>query len=197
MSTGDVQLFDALARLVCYPTSSYWESLTACRDLIAQHGEAASGLVASFVSYAEGCELAELEEQFTRTFDISPQVSLEVGWHVFGEQYERGTFMVYMRGQMRALDLPESAELPDHLQHVLQVVGRQGPEAAGELVREMLRPALDKMLAALEGQENPFEPLLKAIHIVVTERYPGGPREMPIMASPRGGSIRVPRMGNL
>ncbi len=41
------------------------------------------------------------EELYTRTFDLNPVCALEIGWHLFGEDYERGAFLVRMRDQLR------------------------------------------------------------------------------------------------
>ena len=41
-------------------------------------------------SFVEQHELWQIEETFTRTFDVNPACALEVGWHLFGEEYARG-----------------------------------------------------------------------------------------------------------
>ena len=67
-------------------------------------------------------EPSALEEAFTGTFDVNPACALEVGWHLFGEEYARGMFLVRMREELRKYGLAESSELPDHVSHVLAIV---------------------------------------------------------------------------
>jgi nitrate reductase delta subunit len=66
----------------------------------------------SFVSEIEKMGVTDLEEFYTRTFDINPVSALEIGWHLYGEQYERGAFLVKMRELSRTLGVEESTSLP-------------------------------------------------------------------------------------
>ena len=113
----------------------------------------------------------ELEELYTLTFDINPLCCLEVGWQLFGEEYERGAFLVEMRQLLRDCGVPESTELPDHLEHALAVLERLSQQSAGELAGKSVLPALKKMIGGLAGKENPFENVLQAIESVLQERY--------------------------
>lgn len=109
----------------------------------------------------------ELEELYTQTFDINPVSSLEIGWHLFGETYERGTFLVKMRETLRELAVEESSELPDHITHVLLAISRMESEERSEFSEMFLVPALNKIIAAFEGKDNPYENLLKIISILI------------------------------
>src|SRR6266568_3182701 len=55
------------------------------------------------------------QELYVQTFEFNPACTLELGWHLFGENYERGEFLVRMREQLRRHGIAESNELPDHL----------------------------------------------------------------------------------
>jgi nitrate reductase delta subunit len=113
----------------------------------------------------------EVEEMFTRTFDINPACGPEVGWHLFGENYSRGEFLVRMRQELRRHGLPESTELPDHLAHVLAVLARLTPDEADPFAERFVLPALDKMIAGLSGKDNPYEKLLEAVRRLTTVRH--------------------------
>ena len=93
-----------LASALCYPV-----------------GDETRTVLADFPGF-EQLGSTELEELYTRTFDINPVCSLEVGWHLFGEDYNRGAFLVRMRGLLREHGIEEGAELPDHLESVLRVL---------------------------------------------------------------------------
>jgi nitrate reductase assembly molybdenum cofactor insertion protein NarJ len=68
-----------------------------------------------------------------------------------------------MRGQLRRFSLPESAELPDHLTHVLHVLGRMDGGEAGDFSANCVMPALERILAGLADKSNPYEKTLSAI----------------------------------
>lgn len=126
-----VETYDLIARLFEYPTGDYRETIgRSCARLAASCPEAAATL-RSFERQVTDFDEAALEELFTQTFDLNPVCCPEVGWQLFGERYDRGSFLVWMRGQMREFGLPETGELPDHLLYVLAVLGRmQGANAA-------------------------------------------------------------------
>jgi nitrate reductase delta subunit len=160
------ELYERLASLAAYPGQDYRDVLRLCRELLVPIPEAASWLE-RFAAQVVPLEQTELEELFTRTFDLNPVCSLEVGWHLFGENYERGEFLVWMRRQLRRFGLPESTELPDHLSHVLALLGRLPAGEADRLLSRSVLPALDKMQAGLSRTENPFLFLLEAVRQVV------------------------------
>ena len=79
------------------------------------------------------------QELYVQTFEFNPACTLELGWHLFGENYERGEFLVRMRDLLRRHGIAESTELPDHLTHVLALVGRLDHEEAAELAAKAKR----------------------------------------------------------
>ncbi len=174
------ELYTLFAGLVSYPDRNYRELLKQCREQLDQArvssltpgadmqnenralSEAAAELFA-LIATLESLMLEELEELYTRTFDINPVASLEIGWHLYGEAYERGSFLVTMRKLLRRFEIPESTELSDHLSNVLRVVGAMDPTEANMFCTQYLLPALTKIVDAFTGQNNPFEHLLEAL----------------------------------
>jgi len=121
----------------------------------------------------------ELEELYTRTFDINPVCSLEVGWHLYGEDYNRGSLLVYLRGLLRSHGVEEGAELPDHLASVLRLLARLPRDEAGGLARRCVLPAVVKMNAGLAGEDNPYSAVLRGVeeHLRAAFGEPEAPQE--------------------
>lgn len=161
---------DALAQVLAYPEEGYAGRLDRCAALLAADApEEARRCIARFRERLGTADVGELQEEYTRTFDLDPSCSLEVGWHLFGENYSRGEFLVEMRRALRGLELEEAGELPDHLVHVLPVLARMDPVSARTFIGERVLPALDKMLAALEGKDQRYEDLLRAVRSTVLD----------------------------
>lgn len=158
---------DALADVLAYPREGFDASIAACRERLAAGCPEAARPIAEFAAAVADRPLHELEELFTATFDFNPAATLEVGWHLFGEDYERGAFLVRMREEMRRFGVAESAELPDHLAHVLRVLGRSDAAPAHELARACVRPAVEKMRAALGDEANPYGRVLRAVEVLL------------------------------
>jgi nitrate reductase delta subunit len=115
-----------------------------------------------------------MQEIYVQTFEFNPACTLEIGWHLFGENYERGEFLVRMREQLRRYGIPESSELPDHLTHLLVLVGRMEHEEAAELAGQFLLPALAKIQEGLK--DNPYGSLIVAVQARLEADYPDAPR---------------------
>ena len=127
-----------------------------------------------FKKFVEHLTIEEMEELYTRTFDINPVANLEIGWHLYGEQYERGAFLVKMRGLLRTHHIEESAELPDHLTHVLCLLGKMEKAVADEFAAKYLLPALDKILEGFKEQSNPYEHVLRSLKSFIEHQHLAG-----------------------
>jgi len=162
--------YDKLARVFEYPDEFYVER---CRE---------AGLD-EFAGEMEALSTSGIQELFISTFDWNPATTLDLGWHLFGEQYARGEFLVRMRAELRRYGIAESTELPDHLTHVLQVVGHMDAEVAREFVREFVAPAVAKLLAALEQKKTSFTIPLRAVRdaLPVQADLPVLKTELPVL----------------
>ena len=165
-------IYDLLAGLLEYPGDDYRERLARCAQALAAAQPDAAAVLEEFARGIENLSTEQLQELFTRTFDLDPVCSLEVGWHLFGENYERGEFLVKMRQQLRRFGLRESVELPDHLTHVLAVLGRMEPEEADEFANACAYPALDKMRAGWQEKANSFAKVLESAARLMEARHP-------------------------
>ena len=165
------KVLGALSRLLSYPDEHTVQTAEFLFVLLQGEIPEASQAASDFGAFAEQREVWEVEEAFTRTFDVNPACALEVGWHLFGEEYARGMFLVRMREELRKYDLPESAELPDHISHALAVVAAMPDDEAARFVRACVQPAVEKMKQALEGKETPYRHVVACLAAVLTARW--------------------------
>ena len=162
--------FYRLAAVLTYPDRDYPDYIGAC---LAAAPDCARELVQSFRKQVAGLDVEEAQELFTRTLDLNPVCSLELGWHLFGENYDRGLLMSRLRRELAAAGIDENGELPDHLTHALLLLAEMPPPRAEEFAGAIVVPALEKMLIAFSGKQNPYELLLQALAVCLEERYPG------------------------
>jgi nitrate reductase molybdenum cofactor assembly chaperone len=160
-----------LSRLLSYPDENY-DTLVELLYLLVQNDlpEAAQG-ISKFGQFVEQCGKYELEENYTRTFDVNPSCALEIGWHLFGEDYMRGQFLVRMREELAKYKIPESTELPDHLTHVLAVVASMPEDEAHQFTHSCVFPALHKMQASLDKNESPYRYLIRCLVLVLEHLF--------------------------
>lgn len=147
-----------LGGLLRYPDDSFRVRLSMALDVL--EGDAHHAVVAFSEETAK--VLPEgLEELYTQTFDLNPVATLEVGWHLWGEQYERGRFLADLRGLQAELGLDADAntELPDHLTVLLPMLAQMRNPA--DLAKKIL-PALEKIQKPLDEHGNPYRHLIRA-----------------------------------
>lgn len=180
----DKNKYDHLAALLEYPQNEWRSRLENCRQAMSADQPEAITALEVFASQTDKFEVGEMQELFTHTFDSNPTTALEVGWHLFGENYNRGAFLVHMRGELRKHSLEESAELPDHLTHVLAVLGRMDGPEAGKFATTRVLPALERMRDGVKKLKSPYENILTTIWLVLTACF--GPANAECVLPPVG-----------
>jgi len=129
--------------------------------------------LSKFAKKLEELSLSEQEELYTRTLDLSPLTAPYIGYHIWGENYQRGEFMAALNKEMRANDIDLEGELPDHLLPILRYLHTTSSPIP-ELI-EILDQSLNSMIKALKKGEkdNPylflFEALIKSFGAVKVE----------------------------
>ena len=165
---GDPQILRALADALTYPTD-------ATPALLARYARAAEWAppdVAAPLTEFAGClrDLATetMQEQFIATFDFDPKCSLDIGWHLYGENYDRGDFLVRLRDLLSRHGINEGHELPDHLPNVLRLLSELPADDAASLAAESVAPAVTKMLEGMSAREGAYPALLRGILAAVS-----------------------------
>ena len=191
MSRDRQDALDCFAAVLRYPDPDY---LRRTRECLRTGPSEVTPLLEDFVQRLQPLSLHQLEELFLQTFDLNPVCSLEVGWHLFGENYDRGLLLVRIRQELARCGVPESSELPDHLTHVLGLLGRMPQEPAADFAAAVVLPALAKMLEAMHGKENPYENLLEAIrrslHLFFPEIPASASQTSALRVLPEGALVR-------
>jgi nitrate reductase delta subunit len=145
--------FQLLAGVLEYPQPGLAEAVRECTALLAADNLAAAACLREFGAFVEETPPGRLEEIYTGTFDLDAACYPYVGYHLFGESYQRSLFMLGLSERYRAQGFPAgglrsaiAGELPDHLAVLLHFLAACDDAAlAGELVRDALLPALKRM----------------------------------------------------
>lgn len=181
------KVLNTLSKLLSYPDEHTVQAAELLYVLVMEELPEAASEASAFGSFVDQHELHEVEEAFTRTFDVNPACALEVGWHLFGEEYARGMFLVRMREELRKYGLPESAELTDHLCHVLAIVSAMPDDEATRFVKACVQPAVEKMTTALDGKGTPYAHVVSCLALVLRHTW-GEPVESDADVAARGPS---------
>lgn len=156
--------FATLADLLEYPDSE-WEANVdrSARSLPEGSGDAATHF-AMFATRMNQLSDWEREELYVRTFELNPACTLEVGYHLFGETYKRGTFLAHLRCEEEGNKLGQEQQLPDFLPVLLRLLAlMDDQELRGTLIETCLTPAIETIIGALKEKDNPYGNLLRSL----------------------------------
>ncbi len=136
-----------LASSLSYPKSDFKKVSERLYQNLKSEFPALAEIFQSYYRLTQEVSIDELEELYTKTFDVQAPCYLEVGYVLFGEDYKRGHFLVKMQELHTLIGHDCGSELPDHLPNVIHLILHyphedQIPEFLGKLVL----PAMSKML---------------------------------------------------
>lgn len=147
------RMFHLFADLLEYPQIELRHSARECEALVSPGNPEAAALLHAFRSFVEDASLGQVQELYTRTFDLDATYHPYVGHHLFGESYKRSAFMVGLKERYQAYDLVIEGELPDHLGVMLRFLSLcDDAGQTAEIVQEAMSPALERM--AKKGMED-------------------------------------------
>lgn len=133
----------------------------------------------------ETTDRRECEERYTVLFDLTPTCTLDLGYHLFGENYARGELLAGLAGEIAAHGVDTKGELPDHLPALLRLLARQSdPDDRRLLGCLVILPAIRKIAEELASASDAWVDLILALPGVIE-------RIVPIHEPTRGGNDRV------
>ena len=168
-------LYEVLASLLEYPGEDWSDRVERCKQwLTIQEPEVAVQFV-GFRRKVRALTIAQLQEVYTQTFDLNPVCTLDIGYHLFGENYKRGELLANLRETEAPYELGQANQLPDYLPVLLRLLVKiEDQELRTALIAEVMIPALDKMLQAFGDGENPFRDLIEVIGKALRNELPEG-----------------------
>ena len=165
-----IAILDAYAEIMMYPESDHGQKVQVCIDQFDDQNADLSEMVSEYLTQIQPLSLSEMEELYIKTFDLNKSGTLDLGWHLFGEDYNRGLFLVKVRQYMQMLKIPETAELPDHVSQVLRVLGRMSHDEANQFAHACVLPSL-KTIGEWTTEQNPYDRLVQGLILLLTNLF--------------------------
>ncbi len=120
--------------------------------------------VAGFAEWLLAQEPTELQARYVQTFDLTPEHSLHLTHHIFGDDKNRGPALIDLTEYYKSygFQLADERELPDYLPLVLEFASLLGADESRVFLADAAK--VFKALAGnLEKVESPWAPLVRLI----------------------------------
>jgi nitrate reductase molybdenum cofactor assembly chaperone len=177
-------IYEILASSLEYPGKDWNTRLERCKQwLTIQEPDVAVQFI-RFRRNVKSLSIEKLQELYTQTFDLNPVCTLDIGYHLFGENYKRGELLAKLRETEAPYELDQANQLPDHLPVLLRLLAKlEDEELRLALIGEILIPALGKMLEALSQTDNPYRDLIEVISNALKDEVPEGSASSQVASS--------------
>lgn len=138
--------YNSLAELFQYPHADYKVKVKAVSVLLAENYPDLTETFSSFSDFVLKSTQTEIEEIYTRTFDVQAITTLDIGYVLFGDDYKRGELLVNLTREQRDADNDCGSELADFLPNVLRLLPKmQDDVLLLELIQKVVLPSLSKI----------------------------------------------------
>jgi nitrate reductase assembly molybdenum cofactor insertion protein NarJ len=139
--------FSLLAHVFDYPVEGYGSRILAVTEKIGSAYPEAEAELELFVKPVSKMTVDEIQELYTRTFDIQPITTLDVGFVMFGDDYKRGELLSNLNREHNSVGNDCGNELADHLPNLLRLIAILGKcELTIELIDMIVAPAIRAMV---------------------------------------------------
>lgn len=169
----DFNHYNDLAEVFTYPTQDRNAYIEAWREIIKNSVPEMANKLEAFIDHIQQKTLAAQQEYYIATFDVQALCFLDIGYVLYGEDYNRGIFMLNMKREQKKHDNDCGWELPDHLPNILTLLPKIEDETfAEELICSILVPALEKMIEAFNSEDNVYKGMLQVLLGIMENDYP-------------------------
>lgn len=160
-----MRLYKIMSALLEYPDQELKSAIPEIAGLL--QGETLSAeeaaVIRKFTDWMSGMDVTELQASYVRTFDMTPEHSLHLTHHLFGDDRGRGPALIDLTEYYKEYGLvADESELPDYLPLVLEFASTLDPVEAKVFLSQTVK-VLTQLAMNLEKAESPYAPLVRII----------------------------------
>lgn len=149
--------------LLRYPDEAFMRDLGAMSQCLGQQPEGGpEAILKAFIHQVRETPLIEVQETYTRTFDLNPGTSLDASCHQWGEEERRMQALSNLNRIYRDSGFePGGGQLPDHLPMILEFLTVCSDQTFCLLSKEY-RHSVSTLKTRLQGLGSPYADLMAA-----------------------------------
>ncbi len=124
--------------------------------------------LAAFIDRQRGRTRSELESEYVQTFDMTPEHSLHLTHHIFGDDRGRGPALIDLSEYYKSYGLQNvEGELPDYLPLMLEFASQLEVDEARVFLADTSK-VLGVLADNLDKAASPYAPLVRMVRSVGT-----------------------------
>ena len=136
----------AISKLFDYPDDDYINNIDRASEALLSDYPSASVELEELKKLLP-TDTYQLQELYTKSFEVQAITSLEVGYVLYGDDYTRGEILANLSSEHKAVGNDCGGELPDHLGNLLRLLPKiESREVLDDLVRLIIAPAVENMM---------------------------------------------------
>jgi len=166
-------IYALFADILDYPERSIAKSLGDCIGELTPAIPETLAHLKDFQNSIADKSLGQLQEVYTNAFDLRPDCTPNLGYHLFGDDGRRGLFLAELKGRMESRGIRPGVELPDHIALLLRYVDVADEEERLPVIEDCLLPAVARMVEVLKPSGNPYEHALSALSTPYRHQHEG------------------------
>lgn len=158
--------YKVLSALLEYPNEELKAALPEIRTVLADDesiGDQERAVLEKFLQWLGESDLIELQAGYVQTFDLTPEHSLHLTHHLFGDDRGRGPALIDLTEYYKEFGLQaDEHELPDYLPLILEFASTLEDTEAQVFLNQTVK-VLTQLAANLEKADSPYAPLIRMI----------------------------------
>lgn len=155
-------IYSLFAHILDYPADPIAQPVENCAAQLAVECPEACVHIAAFQNAIAGMSPGQLQEMYVNAFDLRPDCTPNLGYHLFGDDGRRGLFLAELKGRMESAGIAPGCELPDHISLLLRYVQQDEAECR-ILIEDCMLPAVSRIADILDSGENVYKHALRAL----------------------------------
>jgi len=138
--------YQLISPLFDYPHEGYLATMKKVADVLKSDYLTASIELEELIKLLP-TNIYEIQELYTKSFEVQAVTSLEIGYVLYGDDYTRGEVLANLSAEHKAVGNELGGELADHLANILRLIPKlKDKELLNDLVTLMVAPAVENMM---------------------------------------------------
>ncbi len=138
--------YSLLSNLIDYPKEGFREMVQEIQLFLDKHYPEQGEILKDFTQFSKRATFEEIQELYTRSFEVQAITTLDLGYLLFGDDYKRAELLVNLSREHREVGNDCGLELADHLPNVLRLLPLlKDQKLRDDLVEKLIYSGLKKM----------------------------------------------------